>query len=208
MPLQVLFSGQPVNAPARLPGSRNEVTPVEDTSATRPIHPRVEPEQGEGEKGGEGQRKQSSRHQARDYLETAASGMESGQPLRAGDCMSRSPFSIHSDTTVQAVRDAFRSHRFRYIPVVDGIGRIQGIISDRDLWNVRGQDNQPISEHMVKRVMTASPETTLQEIARALLDFRIGAMPVRSSDNKLLGIITRSDVLRAIVHQGRLHLEV
>jgi len=48
-------------------------------------------------------------------------------------------------------------------------------------------------------VLVAAPEATLPAIARVLLEERIGAIPVVSGEKELLGMITRSDILRVIV---------
>ena len=48
-------------------------------------------------------------------------------------------------------------------------------------------------------VLVAAPDATLLAIARVLLEERIGAIPVVSQGKELLGMITRSDILRVIV---------
>jgi CBS domain-containing protein len=56
-----------------------------------------------------------------------------------------------------------------------------------------------IENYVSHPVLVAAPEATLPAIARVLLEERIGAIPVVSQENELLGLITRSDILRVIV---------
>lgn len=54
-----------------------------------------------------------------------------------------------------------------------------------------------VAEIMQKKVRTISPDETLPELERALLRWRIGAMPVVER-GKLVGIVSRSDVVRQL----------
>ena len=56
------------------------------------------------------------------------------------------------------------------------------------------------------RILTATPDTELREIAKILIEEHIGSMPIVDENNHLLGIITRSDVLRTIVANGAIDL--
>lgn len=202
MPLQVLIAGQPATTPGRPVTSRGDVHEVEEARASEPAHARDAPDATRHD------RERRSGRQARElqgYRE--ASGQHEEALLRAVDIMSGRPFTLSPETTVRVVRDAFERHRYRHIPVTDAGRILRGIISDRDLWPLTGVDDQPVNRHMVSRVVTASPETTVHEIARALLDYQIGAMPVTDVEQRLVGIITRTDVLRTIVRQGGVHFE-
>ncbi|TVM01082.1 MAG: hypothetical protein CV080_05975 [Candidatus Kuenenia stuttgartiensis] len=56
------------------------------------------------------------------------------------------------------------------------------------------------------RILTATPDTELREIAKILIEEHIGSMPIVDENNHLLGIITRSDILRTIVANGAIDL--
>lgn len=205
MPLQVLIPGQPITSPGRPPTSRGDVNVVEESRATEPTHPRDAPDAARRDRGGG--KGGHARAGVADYRETSADEEEAAELLRAVDIMSGRPFTLTPDTAVGAVREAFRQYRYRHIPITDPTRVLQGIISDRDLWPLGGVDDQPVSRHMVSRVVAASPETTVHEIARALLDYKIGAMPVTDSNRRLVGLITRTDVLRTMIRQGGVHVE-
>ena len=104
------------------------------------------------------------------------------------------------------------SRRFRHIPILDAKDVVVGMLSDRDLF--RGTMESVLSgetashtqaggsiRSLVSRpVLVASPETELRALARVLLEEHIGALPIVSEVVGLLvGMITRSDILRALV---------
>ena len=55
-----------------------------------------------------------------------------------------------------------------------------------------------VAELMQKKVKTIGPDRTLPELERELLRWRIGAMPVVERGGKLIGIVSRSDVVRQL----------
>ena len=55
-----------------------------------------------------------------------------------------------------------------------------------------------VGELMQKKVKTISPDRTLPQLERELLRWRIGAMPVVEKGGKLVGIVSRSDVVRQL----------
>lgn len=206
MPLQVLIAGQPATSPGRPAVSRGDVNAVEEPRATESTHSRDAPDATRHDR----RRKEEGRRPPaglQGYQEASGDEEETGGLLRAVDIMSGRPYTLSPETAIGVARDAFRQHRYRHIPITDSGRVLRGIISDRDLWPLTGVDDQPLSGHMVSRVVTASPETTVHEIARALLDYQIGAMPVTDAEQHLVGMITRTDVLRTIVRQGGVHFE-
>jgi acetoin utilization protein AcuB len=128
--------------------------------------------------------------------------------------------SLSPETSLQAAWELFREKRFRHIPVVIGYKQIAGIISDRDLLRILARTSSAdssaapdlnlrtssIAEHMKREVLCAFPETTIHEVAGILLEQRIGSMPVVDPHGGLVGIVTRSDILRCVVQQAPLEL--
>ena len=66
--------------------------------------------------------------------------------------------------------------------------------------------NKTVLDICKTRILTATPDTELREIAKILIEEHIGSMPIVDENNHLLGIITRSDVLRTIVANGAIDL--
>jgi acetoin utilization protein AcuB len=87
------------------------------------------------------------------------------------------------------------------------------MLSDRDLLRdalaQRTGEVKPatrVGQLMATRVLTARPEAGIRQVARILFEERIGAMPIVDAEGALVGILTRSDVLRAVLTSGPLEL--
>jgi acetoin utilization protein AcuB len=106
-------------------------------------------------------------------------------------------------------------HRVNQLPVFEG-PQLVGIVTDRDLRDafpslaetvIRSRRRLPkdadpsaipVERVMTHKVLTVEPDTPLDDAARLLRRKRIGAVPVVSS-GRVVGIVTRSDLLEALV---------
>ncbi len=136
--------------------------------------------------------------------------------------MSSPVHTVRFDATVEALLRLFKDKRFRHVPTIDDEHRIVGIVSDRDVLRyMAGLDDideqgparkarllQSIESLTKTRVLTASLDTQVRQIARILFEQRVGAMPIVNDSGMLHGIITRSDILKALVKDSALELWV
>ncbi|MCB0324175.1 MAG: CBS domain-containing protein [Bdellovibrionales bacterium] len=151
------------------------------------------------------------RDSARRAYERAQQSAEQRPTVLAGEIASRPVQSIPPTMTVRASLELFKECRFRHMPVVDTDGSMRGIVSDRDLLRELAEgegdaSQRQVSDIMQTRVLTAHADTPMRELARVLFRERIGAMPVVDEEGKLTGIVTRSDILRALVERAPLEV--
>jgi CBS domain-containing protein len=52
---------------------------------------------------------------------------------------------------------------------------------------------------MSKKVITVAPDTPLQEAARLMVEHKIGGLPVVDENNRVVGVITETDIFKAFV---------
>ena len=55
---------------------------------------------------------------------------------------------------------------------------------------------------MTSRVVTATPQTTVQDAAKLMINNRISGIPIIDEDRRLVGIVSRADLLRALASGG------
>ncbi len=84
------------------------------------------------------------------------------------------------------------------LTIVDG-GQVVGTITRRDVDRARhhGLGHAPVRGYASRAVVTITPDTTLPEIERVMIEQRVGRLPVLEG-GQLVGIVTRSDVLNAM----------
>ena len=130
--------------------------------------------------------------------------------LTAQDIMSSPVETIKSSSSIDSAWGLVTNKRFRHVPVVDDQNRPIGVISDRDLLRQKAKEisAKKISDIMKPKLLTARKETSVREIAFILFSEKIGSMPIVDDKDNLIGIITRSDILRAVVQFSALELRI
>lgn len=124
---------------------------------------------------------------------------------RVAEIMSRELVTCSPDTPMRRAREIVRERRFRHLPVVTPDGTIVGMLSDRELL-ANSWDERNVSARMATPVLTATPDASIRDVARVLLEERIGAMPIADEHGRLVGLLTRTDILRAVVARAPLEL--
>jgi acetoin utilization protein AcuB len=135
--------------------------------------------------------------------------------VHAQQIMASPVVTLTAQATVDEAVMLFHARRFRHVPVTAGGGDLIGMISDRDLLRAlsgvneryerqraAADGNDHVTALMRSPVLTAVENTDVRLIARLFVEYHIGAVPILAG-NKIAGIITRSDVLRAVMlHYG------
>ncbi len=125
------------------------------------------------------------------------------EPPIAKDLMSSPVRTIRQETTIDEARRTLLRYRHSGLCVVDECGQLAGIISRRDIDTAlhHGFGHAPVKGYMTTNIKTITPDTILPEIELLIVTHDIGRLPVLEN-NQLVGIVTRTDVLREL-HQIR-----
>ncbi len=117
--------------------------------------------------------------------------------VTAEKAASKPVLTIKSDTSIAEADELLSEHSFKGCPVTED-GRLVGIISRRDLRKGLRSDlgHAPVKGFMSRKLITASPEQSLPELRRLMVEENIGRIPLVDSNGSLVGIVTRSDILR------------
>jgi CBS domain-containing protein len=138
--------------------------------------------------------------------------------------MSRPVHRVPATASMSEAAHLMVTTRISGLPVVDQADRLAGLITEADflralgipahppsqnLWQtleslfghlarhpeVEGP-NDPVSEHMTRHVVCASPQQEVQEVLALMARHRVKRLPVCDDDRRPVGMITRSDLVR------------
>jgi acetoin utilization protein AcuB len=113
------------------------------------------------------------------------------------DVMSAPAIMATPDTETTTALRSMYIHKIHRLPVVNGRGKLVGIVTQRDLLQ-KGTAITPIGEIMTVDPHTTSPEVSLDHAAVLLRNLAIGALPVLDHE-QVVGIITESDIFDAFL---------
>jgi tRNA nucleotidyltransferase (CCA-adding enzyme) len=124
-------------------------------------------------------------------------------PLSAQDLMSSPVRTILPQTTIAEARRILLRYGHSGLSVVNRQKELVGIISRRDLDIAlhHGFGHASVKDYMATNLKTITPDTTLPEIESLMVTYDIGRLPVLDQ-GQLVGIVTRTDVLRELHRQG------
>ncbi len=108
--------------------------------------------------------------------------------------MIKDPITLNKDNTLSDAEHIMSSYKISGIPIVDESGKLEGIVTNRDL-RYRLLDDTPIHTVMTKdNLITANINTTLEEAKVILRDHRLEKLLIVDKDNCLRGLITSKDI--------------
>lgn len=106
------------------------------------------------------------------------------------------PVTLQINATVRDAEKIMREFKIGGIPVVDGNGKLVGIITNRDL-RFQKDMNAPIEAIMTKENLITAPEgITLAKAESILKNHKIEKLPIVNKKGKLTGLVTYKDILK------------
>lgn len=119
-------------------------------------------------------------------------------PVTAADVMTRDVVTTYPEATVHAVAEVLAERRISGLPVCDAQGGLVGIISEYDLIARSGSH---VSEVMSRDVVSVLDTAPLDDVRAFFISRRLKRVPVVSRDGKLVGILSRADLVREIAYR-------
>lgn len=111
-----------------------------------------------------------------------------------------SPITLSPQSTVAEAKRVMDTRHISGILIVDEDGRLIGILTNRDIRFLKGDREQPVSNVMTQKVVTAQKGTTLEEAAAILQEHRIEKLPIVDEGGRVCGLITALDIKKRVDH--------
>ncbi len=119
---------------------------------------------------------------------------------KVGTAMTRSPVTVGPNASATHVAWLLEKYRIGAVPVVVASnGRVVGIVTKGDLISGITAGAAAVSEIMTASVVSVSTETPVREAVRLMVKHRFGRLPVTDEDGRLLGIVSRTDLLAGLL---------
>ena len=133
--------------------------------------------------------------------------LERGPLYHADQIMQRQVITVRASDDVARAWRVLVEHQIHQAPVLDATGRLVGIVGERDLLTTFNIDDGQLRDVLFKRVsdvmstpvVAAAPITDIRRIARVMLDRQVDGVLVVNDSGALLGFISRSDILKAVI---------
>lgn len=141
-----------------------------------------------------------------------------GIPVR--DVMTKDVITVRMDADIYDAARLLSEHRISGMPVVDASGRVMGVISEADILSSAGmrkghtfkdvlrhllgeplpsgKRGEKVGDIMSVPAITTGPDNDVRQVAAILNERRIKRLPVIDKSGRLVGIISRADIVRAM----------
>ncbi len=121
------------------------------------------------------------------------------KPILAKDIMTYPVKVIDEDSSIMKANELLKKYGHSGIPIVNSRGILTGILTRKDVDKAirHGLSHAPVKGFKSGELITAGPNSTIDEIQRLMIENSVGRIPIVLK-NKILGIITRKDLLRAL----------
>ena len=127
------------------------------------------------------------------------------------DWMTADPITVGPETSVMKASQMMKENNVRRLPVLDGDGKLVGIVSDRDLKEASPSKATTLDVHelyyllselkvkdiMSRKVYTIKPLDTVEKAAVIMLESKVTGLPV-VEDGGVVGILSEGDVFRVL----------
>ncbi len=125
--------------------------------------------------------------------------------------MTKNPVVARTDMTCVETLNLMKSENVQKVPVLDGEGNLVGILTEKDILKASipssrmsllemayDVGNMPISQIMTKDVVSISPKTSIEEVARLMVTQDLSFLPV-VEERKLVGLVSKSDMFKILM---------
>jgi len=138
--------------------------------------------------------------------------------VKVKERMGRNPVTVKPEDGLKDAIWKMEHGHFRHLPVIDGNGKLIGILTDRDVRLIRPSlafvDKEDaatqlwsiaVQQAAVFDPVSVKPETALKEAAEMMLRWHVGGLPVVDDHDKVVGMITYTDILREFIGRENNH---
>ncbi|AXH13755.1 HPP family protein [Malaciobacter mytili] len=130
------------------------------------------------------------------------------------DIMTRDIFYLDHEASIKDAYDMLKEKKVSQIPIVSFGKKIIGLISKKiilnllidDLDNSRAILNRKLKDLSLSEVITADPIADIRRVCQVMIDLKLDAMPVVNQEDIVVGMVSKTDIIKAVSHLPKLQL--
>ncbi len=159
-------------------------------------------------------KKQESKEEAINAYKKMANIDTSEEIYHVKDIMTKDCIYIDSKSTIQEAYDSLKEFKIEQMPIVTFGKKILGMIDKKmilnllmeDLENPQGILNRRLEDIYLPQLLTSDPITDIRRVAKVMIDFKLHAVPIVNENDILIGIVSKTDIIKAVSHIPQFHL--
>lgn len=161
------------------------------------------------------QNKQNSSNQKAVNAYKKISNMDTTEAVyHVQDIMTKNCIYINSDSSIQEAYEILKKYKVSQIPIVSLGKKIVGMINKKIILNLLLEDvnnsklilNQKLKDINLQEIITTDPISDIRRVSKVMIDFKLDAIPVVNENDVLVGIVSKTDIIKAVSHIPKLQL--
>jgi CBS domain-containing protein len=132
--------------------------------------------------------------------------------LKVEDIMTKNVISVKKDTPIYEAMELLRKKDITGMPVIEDDMTLVGVITEKDVLRLfyaeEDEKNQTVGFFMTRPAVSYREDENLQSVCDFMMINYFRRVPVVSTKGKLVGIISRPDIIDHIIEQRRQSAEV
>ena len=120
--------------------------------------------------------------------------------MKVKELMMGTPYHCDLETNLGAATELMWNGNCGFLPVVGSEGKLQGVVTDRDICIALGTRNRlpgeiPVREVMSQKVFACTPEDDVHVALQTMKEGRVRRLPVIAKEENLVGVVSMDDIL-------------
>ena len=135
--------------------------------------------------------------------------IDTSEPVyQVKDIMTKNCIYIDEKSSVKDAYDVLKEYKVGLLPVVSFGKRIIGTIDKKIILNLLMDDvenpqnvlERKIEDIHLPQIITADPLTDIRSVSKVMIDFKLHAIPIVDKSGILIGIVSKTDIIKAVSH--------
>jgi len=130
------------------------------------------------------------------------------------DIMTKDCIIIDNKSTILDAYNLLKDNQVSQLPVVSFAKKIVGLIDKKIILNLMMEDITSSEDILLRKIddiylpelITVDPVSDIRRVSKVMIDFKLDALPVVDEEDILLGILSKTDIIKAISSLPRLQL--